>query len=98
MQEEILTANPDSKVRLLAVNQLGYESGNALMASAGDAPWLQETAASPSWRPWKVVYRDTVILDGQNRRVGVFNLTDHDLQQPAEYAALKAMLLAAAGE
>lgn len=39
-----------------------------------------------------------MILDAQNRKVGVFNLTEHDLQKPDEYAALKALLLSLAAE
>jgi hypothetical protein len=40
-----------------------------------------------------VTWRDVVILDAQNRRVGVYNLTQHNLQTPANYDSLKAMIL-----
>ena len=60
-------------------------------------PYLQDPDDG-TWNRWAVTYRDVVILDAQNRKVGVFNLTEHDLQQPEEYAALKALLLSLAGE
>jgi hypothetical protein len=38
-----------------------------------------------------------VILDAENVQVGRFNLTEYDLGDPGYYAALRGMLLAAAG-
>jgi hypothetical protein len=35
-----------------------------------------------------------IVLDEANRRVATFNLSDHDLKHPDEYAALRAILLA----
>jgi len=48
------------------------------------------------WNTWSVGYRDVIILDEQNEVIEVFNLTTHNLMDPAEYAALKALLVAAA--
>lgn len=95
MQAEILAANPDSRIRLFGINQAGSEFGNDFVT--GTIPLLQD-AADGAWTTWKPVYRDVVILDAQNRKVGVFNLTDHDLQVQEEYDTLKAMLLDIAGE
>ena len=60
-----------------------------------DVPWLQDTAAQDIWKRWDVRYRDVIILDASNRVAGIFNLTDHNLDDPAEQAALRAMLEAA---
>lgn len=79
---------------LLAVNAVGYDSGLLSMAALGDLPLLQDTVAEDAWTSWMVTYRDVVILDEENRQVGVYNLTQHDLNDPASYAALKAMLVA----
>lgn len=50
------------------------------------------------WAAWQVTFRDVVILDTENRPVGVYNLTVHDLGDPASYAELKQLLIAATGE
>lgn len=93
-----MDANPATRVRILGVNAVGAESENGLMTLGRDLPWLQDVPAQDVWTLWDVEYRDVVILDGLNRPVGVFNLTVHDLAIPAEYAALRQMLLDAAGE
>ena len=95
MQDDLATGGIDN-VRLLGVNAIGSEGGNAVMTSGRDLPWLQETADEPVWTTWEVTYRDVVVLDGANRRVAVYNLTEHPLSDPANYAELKALLESAA--
>lgn len=51
--------------------------------------------ASRIWEPWAVTYRDVIVLDGQNRAFGVYNLTANDLALDANYAAMKALILEA---
>ena len=60
-------------------------------------PWLQETGDPDVWKSWAVTYRDVVILDADNQKVAVYNLTEHDLADSANYATLKSMLLGGAG-
>lgn len=67
------------------------------MADEGDIGLLQDTAVEDVWSRWSVTYRDVVILDGEGRRVGVFNLTTYNLADATSYAELKSMLLEAAG-
>ena len=50
------------------------------------------------WAAWGVNYRDVVVLDGDNIPVAVYNLTIHDLSDPANYDALRTMLLDAAAQ
>lgn len=66
------------------------------MTAGRTLPWLQDTQGQNVWEEWSVIWRDVVILDPQNNVRGVFNLTEHDLGMPANYAALKKMLLDAA--
>ncbi|MEL6183188.1 MAG: hypothetical protein AAFU79_01095 [Myxococcota bacterium] len=66
------------------------------MAALGDLPLLQDTGGVDAWSQWGVTYRDVWVLDGENRPVGVINLTDRDLSQPANAAALEALVLDAA--
>ncbi|HEX5135580.1 MAG TPA: hypothetical protein VFY93_01280 [Planctomycetota bacterium] len=68
------------------------------MTTGRDLPWTQDTATQHVWTQWRVTYRDVIILDTNNVPVGVLNLTTHDLANPVNYALLKAMLKAAAGE
>ena len=97
MQADLLAANPASRIRILGVNEDGQQGSNALAVEGRTLPWLQDLAGA-AWGGWAVTYRDVIVLDEENREVGVFNLTVHDLGQPAEYAALLAMLKSAAGE
>lgn len=99
MQAEILAANPGSKVRILAVNDVGQESYVATASEPDHAiPILQDTAAVGAWALWSVTYRDVVILDGEGLPLGVFNLTDNSLADPAAYDTLLDFLRLAAGE
>jgi hypothetical protein len=75
------------------VNQAGFEAQNDLMTAGRTLPWLQDRADVDVWLAWAVEYRDVIILDAQNRRVDVYNLTLHDLGDPANFAALKQKLL-----
>lgn len=93
MQADIAAGHPGRAVQILGVNQMGLESGNAATCEGRTIPWLQETADHPCWESWQVMWRDVVILDGENQRAGVFNLTPHDLADPANYDTLKAMIL-----
>ena len=88
------------------MNESGQEFGNEFLEE--DLPCLQD-GANGLWTTWDPVYRDVVVLDGENRKVAVFNLTDTPLAtydagsqtyatNAANYAALKAILLGAAGE
>lgn len=96
MQDD-LAADGVNGVRLLGINAAGAEAGNAQMTTGRDLPWLQDTTAEPVWTTWDVTARDVVILDGANRRLAVYNLTERPLSDAANYAELKAMLATAAG-
>lgn len=84
---------PELGIRLIGVNEVGHESGNAQVCEDRDIPWLQETADLDIWALWAVTYRDVVILDRANVPVAVFNLTDNNLSEPADYDALRALLI-----
>ena len=79
------------------MNGAGLEGSNHLMANLGVIPWLQDPDDGV-WNSWGVVYRDVVILDEANRFVAAFNLTAHDLQDPAEHATFRQMLVDAASD
>jgi len=93
MQAELSAEGHD--IQLLAINEIGF-SGLSGMSDLGDLPVLQDTAEEDVWEDWDVAFRDVVILDRDNQKVGEFNLTTDSLSDPANYAALKALLIASA--
>jgi hypothetical protein len=59
-------------------------------------PWLQDTNTANVWASWAVTYRDVLVLNGENVPVAVYNLTEHDLTDAGNYAALKKLMIDAA--
>lgn len=49
------------------------------------------------WSSWDATWRDVHIVDAENHRVDVFNLTEHDLSEATNYEALRGLLIDAAG-
>lgn len=96
MQEELASERPELAIRLLAVNEAGFESGQASMADLGDLPLLQDTATVGAWASWMVDYRDVIIVDEDGIAVYVYNLTSNDLSDTANYDTLKDALVAVA--
>lgn len=97
LQKELDAEGHPIEIRILGINGIGLESGNATITAGRTLPWLQDVAEVDVWTSWAVTYRDVRILDTENRLIGVYNLTEHNLGEPANYAELKAMLTAAAG-
>jgi len=95
MQAEIDSAGTSKPVRILGVNGVGQEIDNPLVCNGRSIPWLQDTEQQAVWTSWQVTYRDVVILDGENRVLQAYNLTEHDLSEPADYTELKAILTTA---
>ncbi len=81
----------------MAVNAAGYSAGLDAMASEGDLPLLQDHPEVDAWGRWQVVLRDVVILGRDNERIDAYNLSEHDLEDPAHYAELRDLLIDAAG-
>jgi hypothetical protein len=97
MRDSIAAENLPGVVAILGVNHKEGESGIPDMSAGRDLPLLQDTAQANVWGLWSVTYRDVVVLDAENRVVTVYNLTEHDLGQPANYDSLRAILRRAAG-
>ena len=84
-------------IEIIGVNAKTEASGNAGFVAGIDLPWLQDTEAANVWTSWQVNWRDVIVLDGENKVVRVYNLTDYDLSVPANYNGLRTILLDAAG-
>jgi hypothetical protein len=90
-----LDAQAPGAFAIVGVNAAGLEDSNSLMTTGRTLPWLQDRSDVNVWSTWAVEYRDVIILDAENRRVDVFNLTSHDLADPANQATLEQKLLGA---
>ncbi len=98
LQAELEADHPDLAIQIIGVNEVGYEAGNETMCDGRDLPWLQDVAEVDVWNVlWLVTYRDLIVLDGDNRIFGIYNVTEHNLQVPDEYEGLRSLLLEAAG-
>jgi hypothetical protein len=91
-------------VNIIAID--GSQFGNgpdqlAGMATLGDLPLVQETAAQMVWSSWNAEWRDLIILDRTGRFTGKINLTafnpDPSVNNGQNYAQLRSMLIAARG-
>ncbi|MCC6557717.1 MAG: hypothetical protein IT372_32600 [Polyangiaceae bacterium] len=96
MQNELDAEGFEGKIEILGVNGAGYEAASFMMYAGRELPWLEDTEAASVWTSWAVTYRDVVILDGENRPIGVYNLTEHNLTDPANFSTLKGLLMDAA--
>ena len=93
MQKEIDADSTAAPIQILGVNAVGQEAGNAAICANRVLPWLQDTEQQGVWTKWDVTPGDVVILDDQNEVVAIYNLTEHNLADPANYDALKSLLL-----
>ena len=94
MQLEIDAGGPPLPIQILGINKIGHESGNADITAGRVLPWLQATAEVDAWASWGVTWRDVVLVDPAGHKVGVYNLTEHDLGNPENAKELKTKLLA----
>jgi hypothetical protein len=95
MKAELDTEGLPVEVAILGINAIGLEAGNPSITSGRTIPWLQDTLAENVWSTWAPTYRDVVILDTQNQKIDVYNVTVYNLADPANYATLKDKLRAA---
>ncbi len=98
MQDELDAAGLPVAVVILGINEVGHETGNPNITAGRDLPWLQDTIAAQVWSSWGVTFRDVIILDEQNVPYASYNLTTHDLADPANYAELMSLFTAAASD
>lgn len=101
MQSELKADYPLLRITIAGINQYGLDNGNQQIMSGRSLTWLQDKDANQNnngdvWDSWNPEWRDVVILDGQNTKVDVYNLTIHDLAVPENYADLKDQLAQAA--
>ena len=80
-------------MRGFGINGAEYATGNPDAVEGRKLPWLQDQARRSVWTSWGAEWRDVVILDTQNRRVAVYPVLAKTLDDPANRAELKQLLL-----
>jgi hypothetical protein len=90
--QRVVDAEAPGSTVLLAVNGIGFESGNDGFVMGKSLPLLQDVPTVDLWARWSVTYRDVIVVDASGRKRGVLNLTDNDLTQPANQQALLRLL------
>lgn len=101
MQAELDALGTPTPIQIVGVNQDGHQLDDydetGAFCDGRDLPFLEENAGDEVWSLWKVTYRDVVVIDGNNEVIDVYNLTDNDLSDTANYEALKDILATAGG-
>ena len=90
-----MQAELGEQAAILGVDAIGNEPSQGLMADVGDLPWLQDVEEVGAWELWGAAWRDVWVLDSDNRLVGIYNLTNHDLAEEDDYAELEELILSA---
>jgi len=108
MQAELNAENQAGRIaiHIAGINAAGQERGNPGISTGRTIAWLQDVSNQNVWGTWRVnelrpatpgvAYRDVILLQGENKPFAVYNLTEHDLSTPANYAYLKDLLRLAA--
>ena len=74
------------------MNEAGHEAGVPSFSDGRTLPVLQDTDETQLWARWEVTYRDVRVLTPSGELHGVYNLTEHDLSDPANLDALRSLL------
>jgi len=98
MQGELNSVATPIPIRILGLNAVGHESGNATVVAGRTLPWLQDTKSQDVWTRWRVTWRDVIVLDSDNNVAAIYNLTEHDLGKAANYDSLKTLLIKVANQ
>jgi len=93
LQAELDAALPAVPISILGVNFIGSETGSPNVTAASNLPWLQDTATEDVWNLWGAGDKDVFILGSFNEEITVYNVGANDLGVPANFDALKQLLL-----
>ena len=77
---------------IFGINDVGHERGNPDITEGRDLPWLQNTTEADAWSAWGVEYRDVVVIAPDGTVVGIYNLSENDLADPARVDELRDLL------
>jgi hypothetical protein len=95
LEAELEAAHPELGLDIIMVNAPGLESGNSALFGVTTLPVVQDDATANVWLNWGAVWRDVYVLDRSNHVTAVYNLSAHGLSDPANYAELYDLFVAA---
>ena len=98
MQNELISEYPDLPINILSINQIGAENGIDSFNETHALPMVHDNTTEGIWVLWQSQWRDFYILNRQNELLEVYNLTQHNLNDPLNYQELKQKLIQAAQE
>ena len=96
MQTELQESHPELNISLLSINKIAAESGVASFNTTHNLPMVQDDTDQLIWDAWQGNWRDVYILDKENKLIEIYNLTEHNLNDPLNYEELKSKLITAA--
>lgn len=96
LQDDLNRNLPSSKVDILAINENGQDSANAVAAAINDLPLLQDTGTDDVWGQWSAEWRDVQVVDAKGEMTDVLNLSSNDLRIQSNYNNLRSMIVDAA--
>ena len=83
----------EGAIDLLAINEVGHDSGIDDATAGNSIPLLADTTAANAWGAWDADWRDLVIVDEDNLQVDRISLTGFDLEDTENYETVKALLI-----
>jgi len=84
-------------MQIIGINEMGHSSGLETAYAERTLPLLQDDETQRVWEKWDVTYRDVIVLDGENKKVGVLNLTENSLAEEENKATMEDLFLTAGG-
>jgi hypothetical protein len=93
MQNELIQEYPNLPIKLLSINQIGAENGISSFNETHGLPMVNDNANDNIWLQWESQWRDFYILNKQNELLEIYNLTEHNLNDPQNYQELKQKLV-----
>ena len=95
MQGELDEEYPDLDIKILSINQIGAENGTSSFSEIHALPMVNDNPTDDIWTEWDCEWRDFYILNKNNELLEVYNLTEHNLNDPVNYEELKQKLVVA---
>jgi hypothetical protein len=97
MQSDLAERYPELEMQIIGINEMGHTSGLETANAERTLPLLQDDETQRVWERWSVTYRDVIVLDGENKKVGVLNLTDNSLADEENKVTMEDLFLTAGG-
>ena len=96
MHNELAQEYPELPIKMFAINQIGAETGTSSFTEAHALPMVNDNITDNIWVQWESIWRDFYILNRSNELIEIYNLTEHNLNDPLNYQELKQKILTAA--